>query len=104
MHRLSASTAANTHLVVNRYKRVVRGEGTSGALAVHQQGALAAIHHVLLHLGDVVRHVVDDVHVKVVRSSAKHFGEGLQGAKGRHCEGDVTWQAGSINTVMTSEV
>lgn len=89
---VSTAAAADTHLVVDGDEWVVRGEGPGGALAVHQQGALATIHHVLLHLGDVVRHVVDDVHVQVVRSSAKHFGEGLRGASARQCEAGVTWQ------------
>lgn len=71
---------------------MVRREGTGGALAVHQQGTLAAVHHVLLHLGDVVRHVVDDVHVQVVRSGAKHLGEGLQRATARRQEVGATWQ------------
>lgn len=53
------------------------GEGPGRALTVHQQRFLLAVHHVLFHLGDVVRHVVDDVHVQVVGRGGEHFGEGL---------------------------
>lgn len=71
---------------------MVWGEGPSGALPVHQQGALATINHVLLHLGDVVRHIIDDVHVQVIGRGAKHLGEGLQGAMVRQREAGVTRQ------------
>ena len=48
-------------LVVDGDERVVRGESSGGAFAVDQQGLLPPVHHVLLHFGDVVRDVVDDV-------------------------------------------
>ena len=42
---------------------MVRREGSSGPLPVNEESLGPAVDHVLLHLGDVVRHVVDDVHV-----------------------------------------
>lgn len=53
------------------------GEGSGGSFAVDQQSLLLPVHHVLLHLSDVVRDVVDNVHVQVVRRGAEHLGEGL---------------------------
>ena len=41
-----------------------------------------AIHNVLLHLGNVVTHVVDDMHVQVVWRGVEHLGEGLPGQEG----------------------
>ena len=57
-----AHGAADEHrlarqLVVDRNERMVRREGARRALAVHQQRLRPAVHHVLLHFGDVVRHV-----------------------------------------------
>ena len=66
------------YLVVHGDEGVMRGEGPGGALAVHQQGLLLAVHHVLLHLGDVVGHVVDHVHVQVVWRGGEDLGEGLR--------------------------
>lgn len=57
------------------------GERPGGSFTVNQERLLSAVHHVLLHLGDVVRNVVDDVHVEVVRRRAEHFGEGLKNNK-----------------------
>lgn len=57
------------------------GESSGGAFAVDQQSPLLPVHHVLLNFGDVVRDVVDDVHVEVVRRGAKHFREGLKRLK-----------------------
>lgn len=54
------------------------GESPGGSFAVDQQSLLLPVHHVLLHFGDVVRNVVDDVHVQVVRRRAKHFRKGLK--------------------------
>lgn len=48
------------------------------ALPVHEKRLLFAVHHVLLHLGDVVRDVVDDVHVQVVWGRVEDFRERLQ--------------------------
>lgn len=54
------------------------GESPGGSFAVDQQSLLLPVHHVLLHFGDVVRNVIDDMHVQVVRRGAKHFREGLK--------------------------
>lgn len=67
-----------THLVVDGDERVVWGEGPGGALPMDQQSLLLAVDHMLLHLGDVVRHVVDDVHVQVIGCCAEHLGKGLR--------------------------
>lgn len=56
----------------------MRGESSGGSFAVDQQSLLLPVHDVLLDFGNVVRNVVDDVHVEVVRRGAKHFGEGLK--------------------------
>jgi hypothetical protein len=50
-------------LVVHWNEWVVRREGTSAAFSVNQQCLQIPIHHVLLHLGDVVRDIVDHMHV-----------------------------------------
>ncbi len=47
-------------------------------LAVHEQGALLPVQEVLLDLGDVVRHVVDEVHVEVVGRRVELTCERLQ--------------------------
>lgn len=54
------------------------GERSGGSFAVNQQRPLLPVHHVLLHFGDVVGHVVDDVHVEVVRRRGEHFRKGLK--------------------------
>ena len=69
-------------LVVYWYEGMVGREGPRGAFPVHQQPLPPALDYVLLHLGDVVRHVVDDVHVEVVWSGVEHLGEGLPGQEG----------------------
>lgn len=71
-------TWAVLHLVVDGDERVVRGERPGGAFTVDQQGPLLPVHHVLFHFGDVVRNVVNDVHVEVVRRGAEHFGKSLK--------------------------
>ncbi len=53
------------------------GEGTSGALAMDKQGGWFAIHPVFLNLCNVVRDIVDDVHVEVVGRGVEDFCEGL---------------------------
>ena len=42
-----------------------------------QQGLQLTVDHVLLNLGNVVRHIVDHVHVEVVGVHAKRLAEGL---------------------------
>lgn len=57
---------------------MVRREGSGRALPVHEKRLLFALQHVLFHFGDVVRDVVDDVHVQIVWCSVEDFREGLQ--------------------------
>ena len=64
-----------SHLVIYRYKRVMRRERPCGSLSVHEEGLGSAVHHVLLYLGDVVRDVVDHVHVEVVGVGLEHLGK-----------------------------
>lgn len=83
-HIMMASKQTNmtrSYLVVDGDEGVVRGEGSRGSFAVNEQRPLLPIHNVLLHFGDVVRDVVDDVHVKVIRRRTEHFGEGLKDTK-----------------------
>lgn len=61
------------YLVVNSNERVVRWEGAGGTLSMNQQSLLLAIHHVLLHLGNVVGHIIDHMHVKIVWCGREHF-------------------------------
>lgn len=61
-----------------------RGEGAGGALPVHEDVAAVAVHVVPLHLRDVVRHVVDDVHAHVLGGPAEHLLEGPPRPVGDH--------------------
>lgn len=45
---------------------------------MHQQGSFFPIHHVLLYFGDVVRDIVDHVHIQIIRGGAEDFGKGLR--------------------------
>ena len=67
-------------LVVDGDEWVVRREGARAALAVHEQRVRAArLRQVmLLHLRDVVRHVVHQVHVQVVRRAVEQLRESLR--------------------------
>ena len=82
MHGRHGTQKVKPHLVVDGDEGVVRGEGPGGALAVDQQRLGPAVHHVLLHLGNVVGNVVDHVHVQVVGRGRKHLGEGLRAEGG----------------------
>jgi hypothetical protein len=42
---------------------VVRWKSPGRTFPVNEQRLGSSVHHVLLDLGDVVRHVIDDVHV-----------------------------------------
>lgn len=46
---------------------------------MYQQCFLFTVHHVLLHFSNIMGHVIDHMHVQIVRCSAEHFGEGLKG-------------------------
>ena len=52
-------------LVVYRNEWMMWRERPRWALPVNEQGLWPAVNHVLLHLGNVVRHVVNHVHVLV---------------------------------------
>lgn len=66
MRHYGQSNEKMTHLIVNRYQRVMRGESSCRSLPVHEQLLRLAIEIVFLHFGDIVRNVIYDVHVKVV--------------------------------------
>ena len=55
------------------------GKRARGALAMHAQLLLLTVDVVGLHLGDVVRHVVDQVHAELFSRRLEHLGEGLAG-------------------------
>lgn len=58
-------------------------EGARGAFPVNQQLPLLAVHHVVLHLGNIVRNVIDNVHVEIIGCGVKHLGKRLTGEE-RH--------------------
>lgn len=62
-------------------------EGSCRSFTVNQKGSLLPIHHVLFDLSDVVRDIIDDVHVQVVGRGAEDFGEGLKCEP--ECEAEV---------------
>lgn len=66
------------HLIVDRYEWMVRRERSCRSLPVQEKRLLFAVHHVLFHLGDVVRDVIDDMHVQIIWCGVEDFGEGLQ--------------------------
>src|SRR5581483_2832140 len=63
--------------VVAGHVGVARGEAARGALAVDVHLAALAVHDVLLQLGDVVAHVVEDVHAHALGVAAEHLAERL---------------------------
>lgn len=67
----------DSYLVIHGDQRVMRREGARGALAVNEQRHGLAVDHVLLDLGDIVTHVVDNVHVQIVGAHLEHLAEGL---------------------------
>ena len=76
-HGASDQHGLPCELVVDGDEGMVRGEGTRRALAVDQEPLQLPVHHVLLLLRDVVRDVVDDVHVEVVGGAVKDLQRGL---------------------------
>lgn len=68
-----------TYLVINSNEWVVRRECAGGSLPVHQQRPLLSIHHVLLHFGDVVRHIINHMQVQVIRGCVEDFSKSLGG-------------------------
>ena len=74
--------ATNKHwlsceLIIHSNEGVVRRESTGGSLPVHQQRPFLPIHHVLLHFGDIVRHIIDHMQVQVIRGCVEDFGKSL---------------------------
>lgn len=67
------------YLVVDGNEGVMRGESPCWALTMHQQCFLFTIHHVLLHFSNVMGHIIDHMHIQVIRCGVKHFGESLKG-------------------------
>mmetsp|Transcript_60629 Transcript_60629/g.170854 ORF Transcript_60629/g.170854 Transcript_60629/m.170854 type:complete len:214 (+) Transcript_60629:358-999(+) len=76
-HRATDDDGLPGHLVVYRDQRVVGREGPRGAFSVDEELAALAVDHVLLNLRDVVRHVVDEVHVQILGRLVEDLGEGL---------------------------
>mmetsp|Transcript_30839 Transcript_30839/g.80958 ORF Transcript_30839/g.80958 Transcript_30839/m.80958 type:complete len:253 (-) Transcript_30839:552-1310(-) len=58
-------------------------ECARGSLPVHEELLDVPVHHVLLDLGDVVGHIVDEVHVQVLWGLVEHLRERLTRQK-RH--------------------
>lgn len=65
-HGASDEDGLACELVVHGDERVVGGERAGGALSVDEEGAELVIDDVLFDLRDVMRHIVDYVHVEVV--------------------------------------
>lgn len=74
---LRGVACGSVYLVVYGDERVVWWKRPGGAFPVDQQRLLPPVHHVLLHLGDVVGYVIDHVHVQVVRRRTEHLSKGL---------------------------
>lgn len=74
---LRSMTCSSVYLVVYGDEWVVRRKRPGGAFPVDQQRLLPPVHHVLLHLCDVVRYVIDHVHVQVVGRRTEHLSKGL---------------------------
>src|SRR5690606_2615523 len=66
-------------LVLVRKLGMAGRKSARGALAVHPKLALLPVVLVLLELGDVVRHVVDKVHLQLLPGAAENRLEALAG-------------------------
>mmetsp|Transcript_44211 Transcript_44211/g.77086 ORF Transcript_44211/g.77086 Transcript_44211/m.77086 type:complete len:201 (-) Transcript_44211:938-1540(-) len=82
-----AHGAANQHglsdkLIVHRDQRMVGRKCPGTALAMHQQSLHFSIHHVLLHLRNIMRHIINHMHVEIIRFSVELLREGLAHEEG----------------------
>lgn len=77
------------YLIIYRDQGMMRWEGACGAFSMHQQRLRSSVHPVLLNLGNVVRDVVDHVHVQVVRSGFEDFCERLMRNTSPQFEGKI---------------
>lgn len=103
-HGTTNKDRLTSELIVHRDERMVRRERPGGALAMNQQLALLAIDHVVLHLGNVVRDVVDDVHVEIIRGGVEHLGEGLAREEGHRAAvhpGEVRRRRHSLEVILS---
>lgn len=71
----SPNTNLTCYLIIHRDEWVIWWECPGGSLPVDQQGLRLPIHHVLLHLGNVVAHIIDHMHVQVIRVRVEHLEE-----------------------------
>lgn len=65
-------------LVVDGYEGVMWGEGAGRPLSMDKQGRWFSVNPVFLHLGYVVRDIVDHVHIKVVRGGVEDLRKRLR--------------------------
>ena len=63
---------------------MMRRERARGSLAMNEEIHHPSIHHMLFGLRDVVRHVVDHMHVEIVRRHVENAAEGLSRQERQH--------------------
>lgn len=76
-HSASDENGLACQLVVYGYERMVRGERPRGALPMDEQSLQFSVDQVLLNFGNIVRYVVNDLHVEVIGRAIEHFPESL---------------------------
>ena len=60
-----------------RKKKKEKKEKKTTHFAVDEQPFLFTIDHVLLHFGDVMRHIIDKMHIKIIGGRIELLGESL---------------------------
>lgn len=68
-------------MIVDWDERMMRRESSSGAFAMHEKSFVLAVDQMLLDFGNVMRHVVDEMHVEIVGRGLEDFGERLSRQK-----------------------
>lgn len=63
---------------------MVRRERTRSSLAMNEEVHHMSIHDMLFDLRDVVRHIVDHVHVEIIRRHVEDATEGLSREEGQY--------------------
>lgn len=71
-------TAERFHLIIHWNKGMMRWKGPCRSFPMNKQGLLLSVDEMLLHFGNIVRYVVDDVHVEIIWSRTEHLGERLK--------------------------
>lgn len=61
----------------------MRGKSSGRAFPVHKQGPFFPIDHMLFYFGDVVRHIIDHMHIQVIRGGVEDFGKSLDEGRDR---------------------